>query len=591
MRLLLTCIFVLYHIIIGYSQASYNIGYVYSDSSLIKPLKLKTVFARKQDAEKYVQDIPALLLSKGFLAGSVDSTHYDSAMAKIWIFTGLQYRWGNLKVPPEYQALVTQLNGGRQLHGQVISGGQLEDLRQRMLDYFAGLGHPFASVGLDSVTLSGDSLHGTLVVDKGLEYKIDSIHIVGKVKLKPHFIYPYLHLQKGMLYNQTLLNAIDKRLNELQFAQPSQPWDLTMLGSGSIVNVHLQPKRSNIINALLGVMPANTDIPGSKLLITGEANILLRNAFEMGESLGIDWQQIQYKSPRLNLSYLQPYLFGSQAGVDFAFELFKKDSQFVNINFRIGVPYEFTGTKSAKVFFQQLSTNVTFVDTNLIKSSHKLPDLADVSSSNLGVEFEWNTTDYRLNPRKGAEIFLSGTAGIKKIKKNSNIAQLVDTQMPDFKFESLYDTVKLKTYQVRLKAKAAQYLPISRMAVLKLAANAGWYQSQNYFRNELFQIGGYRLLRGFDEESIFARAFATGTAELRYLSGRNSYFFAFTDGGYAGYKDQIQSFNHSYLGFGLGLALETKNSLVNLSWAVGKRNDLPLNLRQSKIHIGFVNFF
>jgi hemolysin activation/secretion protein len=138
---------------------------------------------------------------------------------------------------------------------------------------------------------------------------------------------------------------------------------------------------------------------------------------------------------------------------------------------------------------------------------------------------------------------------------------------------------------------AAQYIPTGRATVLKLALAAGWYESGNYFRNELFQIGGFRLLRGFDEESIFARNYAVGTAEYRLLSGKNAYFFGFLDAGYAGYRDEVQSFNNSYIGTGLGLALETKNSIINISWAIGKRNDLPLDLRQSKIHLGFINFF
>ena len=372
---------------------------------------------------------------------------------------------------------------------------------------------------------------------------------------------------------------------------PQMPYQLDMVGSGSVVNIYLQPKRSNIINALIGLMPASTATENNKLLLTGEVNILLRNAFNSGESLGINWQQIQYKSPRIQLSYLQPYILGSHAGIDFAFELFKKDTQFVNINLRIGVPYEFSGSRSGKVFFQQLGTTVAYTDTNAIKATRRLPALADVSSSNLGLELAWNTTDYRINPRRGADLLLSGLAGLKKIKKNATITELKDAAAPAFNFASLYDTVKLKTYQVRLKGTAAQYLPLGRQSVAKLAINAGWYQSQNYYRNELFQIGGYRLLRGFDEESIFARSYAVGTAEFRYLSGRNSYFFTFADGGYAGYKDQATQYHHTYLGVGIGLALETKNSVVNLSWAVGKRDDIPFNMRQSKIHLGFINYF
>jgi len=49
--------------------------------------------------------------------------------------------------------------------------------------------------------------------------------------------------------------------------------------------------------------------------------------------------------------------------------------------------------------------------------------------------------------------------------------------------------------------------------------------------------------------------------------------------------------NYTYFGTGLGLAFETKAGIFNLAWAVGKRNDTELNLRQSKIHFGFVNYF
>jgi outer membrane protein assembly factor BamA len=567
---------------------SYSVRYLSGNE---RSLHLKSNFSNREAATKYIQQLPSLLLAKGYLAASVDSVDYDSTEAVVSLYTGGQYYWGHVQIPPGYQAILGRANSEKKWQGKLLAGGQVEIWQQQLLDYFSSKGHPFASVGLDSVMLSGDSLYGKMIIDEGPLYKIDSIHISGKVKLKPSFIYPYLHIKKGMPYQQALLDKIDQRLNELPFAESSQPWQLDMLGSGSIVNVYLQPKRSNIINALIGIAPSSTQTPGNKLLLSGEANILLRNAFSSGETIGINWQQLQYKSPRLNLLYQQPYIFNSQAGIDFAFELFKKDTQYVNINLRIGVPYDFTGSRTGKVFFQQLNTNVTYVDTNEVIASRTLPDLADVSSSNLGLEYQWNTADYRFNPRRGVDLFLSGTGGLKTIKENSTIAQLKDPQEPAYNFGSLYDTVKMKTYQLRLRVKGAKYIPAGRRTVLKLALDGGWYQSQNYYRNELFQIGGSKVLRGFDEESIFARSYAVGTVEFRYLTGRNSYFFAFSDGGYASYKDQSTSYGHSYIGCGLGLALETKNSLVNLSWAVGKRNDLSFDIRQSKIHIGFVNYF
>ena len=106
----------------------------------------------------------------------------------------------------------------------------------------------------------------------------------------------------------------------------------------------------------------------------------------------------------------------------------------------------------------------------------------------------------------------------------------------------------------------------------------------------MFQIGGYKLLRGFDEESQFLSRYAIGTVEYRYLIGLNSAFFGFLDGGYGKGIGGTEP-NYSYLGTGLGLSFETKAGIIQIAWAIGKRNDLEFNLRQSKVHLGFASYF
>jgi hemolysin activation/secretion protein len=149
----------------------------------------------------------------------------------------------------------------------------------------------------------------------------------------------------------------------------------------------------------------------------------------------------------------------------------------------------------------------------------------------------------------------------------------------------------LNTYQVRVRLQAAKYFPLAKRSVLKTGFNGAWYESPSYFRNELFQIGGYKLLRGFDEESIFANRYAVGTLEYRYLLGLNSYFSGFTDFGWSNDKSKLTTFSKTYIGAGLGLSFETKGGLFNISFAAGKRNDIDFNLRQSKIHFGYVSIF
>jgi hemolysin activation/secretion protein len=149
----------------------------------------------------------------------------------------------------------------------------------------------------------------------------------------------------------------------------------------------------------------------------------------------------------------------------------------------------------------------------------------------------------------------------------------------------------LKTYQFRVRAKAARYFPLSRASTLKTAINGGWFQSPSIFRNELFQIGGYKLLRGFDEESIFSSAFGVATAEYRYLIGQNSFLSAFVDYGVSQNNSLSTKISNTFLGAGLGMAFETKAGIFNITYAAGKRDDQKFNLRQSKIHLGYVNYF
>ena len=111
------------------------------------------------------------------------------------------------------------------------------------------------------------------------------------------------------------------------------------------------------------------------------------------------------------------------------------------------------------------------------------------------------------------------------------------------------------------------------------------------FTSMVSMVSRLELLRGFDEESIYASAYAVGTAEYRYLIARNSFLFVFSDAGWVNNKMSKTSPSCVYIGFGGGMAFETKAGIFNISYAAGKRDDTNLNLRQSKIHLGYVNYF
>jgi len=396
-----------------------------------------------------------------------------------------------------------------------------------------------------------------------------------------------LQIHEHDIYREDVLNNINRQLATLTYLQQSEPWKIEMLNTGAALHLYLQPTKNNSINVLVGLLPQN-DQTGGKLLFTGEATVGLRNSFGKGETLGFNWQQLQPKSPQLNLSFQQPYIFHTLFGINFNFQLYKQDSLYLNINTLIGLQYQLTQHQSGAIIFQAVTSNVLNVDTNVVKATNMLPAVADVNSTGIGVQYNFNNTDYRFNPRRGNEFFFTGSFGKKNIKKNNTINQIKD---PDFNADNLYDSVKLHSYQLRLQANAAKYFPLGKQSAFKIAFNAGWYQSPNYFQNELYRIGGFKLLRGFDEENIYANHYSVETAEYRYLLAKNSWFYGFTDFGWAGYNVNEIKFSHTYLGFGVGLSLETNTGIFSISLAEGKRDDSKLNFQQSKIHLGFISLF
>ncbi|MGZ8554370.1 MAG: hypothetical protein ACXWV8_13235, partial [Chitinophagaceae bacterium] len=522
----------------------------------------------------------------------IDSIHQDSIRAVAYLYTGDAFRGANIKTDSVESRILDGIGWSKKHSGiHTMSFAQFESLKERMLEYLENNGYPFARIDLDSVQLTNENLQGILKVFKGPLYRIDSVRNLGPARISTNFLQRHLNILNGSIYKKERLQSIRKKINDLPFVIEQQPWNLTLLGTGSLLNLYLIPKKSSQINVLVGFLPSNEQLSNNKLLVTGEANVNLRNALGGGESIGVNWQQIQVKSPRLNILFQQPYLFTSPFGINFNFDLFKKDSSYVNINLILGIQYAVSSNYIASVFFQNFSTNLLTVDTFFVKSNRRLPEEADLRSMNFGINLEWFNTDYRFNPRQGNDININAAVGTKTIKKNNVIVQLNDPSDPAYNFNSLYDTLQLKSYQFRVKLAGAHYFKLSRSSTLKTAVSGGWFQSPNIFRNELFQIGGYKLLRGFDEESIFASQYGVGTLEYRYLVGQNSFLFTFADIGWAKNASLETNNSNTFIGVGLGMAFETKAGIFNISYAIGKRDDTKLDWRQSKIHIGYVNYF
>jgi len=581
---------------VAFSQKTYTVQYIAAGkdtSSQIQQFNFKTIFDRRESAETYINKLPQMLLSRGFPTASVDSVLYDSTIAKVKLYIGAKYQWAQISTD-SIEPYILENTGWseKQFENKDIDFSRLRLQEQKIIEHFENSGYPFAAVSLKNIEIKDDKINAELHITKGPLYHIDSIHVYGKVKIKNLFLQHYLGIYNGSVYNNHKLQQISKLIRDLPFLQEQQAWDVSMLGTGATLNLYLEPKRSSQVNVLIGFVPGNT-ITG-KAQITADVHLDLKNSLGNGESILLNWQQLQPQSPRLNLGFSKPYVFNSNFGIDFSFNLLKRDSSYLQLNGIFGLQYMISSNKTFKVFYENESDFLLVggIDTNQIIYSKQLPANIDVSSGNVGIGYHFVNTNYRLNPRKGNELDITASGGIKKTSKNNDVVNLKDPLNPNFDFNSLYDSIKLKTYRFKVVATAAHYFPLGKMSTFKATANIGFLESPQNFQNELFRIGGYKILRGFDEESIYANQYAVFSGEYRYLLGTNSYFFGFSDLGFTKTKFNAVQYSNSFISGGIGLEFETKFGLLNLSYAVGKRNDVNFDIRNSsKIHFGYINYF
>jgi len=124
--------------------------------------------------------------------------------------------------------------------------------------------------------------------------------------------------------------------------------------------------------------------------------------------------------------------------------------------------------------------------------------------------------------------------------------------------------------------------------------NLNWnFSGEDLLPNEQYRIGGARLLRGFDEQSVFARDYAVLTTEFRLLLGGNAFLYGFLDAARVNSRDKRRpDLPIDYpLGFGAGINVDTRAGVFGLSLALGRSNGIPLDLNAPKVHLGYVSVF
>ncbi|MFT4062487.1 MAG: BamA/TamA family outer membrane protein [Edaphocola sp.] len=524
----------------------------------------------------------------GYLAASVDSVSLGDSIVNVSYFRGAPYRWAKLNMDNVPMALLTEAGiAANDWQNVALSPKRLNALFERLLGHCENNGYPFAQVRLAQIAMQQEGMKATLVLDRGRLMRIDSVLVNGDVDIAPDFLMNYIGIHHGDAYNESLLMQLSKKLANLSFVQEERPWEVDFTIGKNKLHLYLKEKKANQLNGLIGLQP-NT-VETGKFMLTADALLSLKNALAMGEDISATYQNLQYKSPRFHISAGIPYLMGTNFGVEGYFDLFKKDTTFYRTTFDLGAKYLLNASDYVKISYQNYSNRLITADTLYVIENKALPDNVDVKTNGAVAEFYIDKTDYRLSPRSGWQAKCSGAALVRNVRVNDAIVNISDGSGYDY--ADLYDTVNNGRYQYKVNAAVAWYIKAAKGLVLKLAYSGGYIYSHSLFHNELYQIGGFKLLRGFDEQSIYANQYHVATAELRLLLGRDSYFCLFGDNAMITTNYSTSKHTDYPVSLGAGITLDNKSGVFNIALGLGKFSGEPFQFSQVKIHFGYAAYF
>lgn len=576
-RLFITFVFLLSGVW-GYAQKKYVLTIKAIDSAQGKDFKMPD-YPKKLESvavcKKAIQTVLFQLYDQAYLSASADSVVQDSLRCTAYLNVGKKYEWAYLSKGNVDEGVLSQAGYRQKIYThKPFYYKNVRRLMDKVLVFYEDHGYPFAQIKLDSVVLNKNMITASLQIWKSRQEKIDSIEVKGDLKLSPEYLYGYLGIKPGDLYNESRIKEISTRLKALSFLYETKPTQVVFVEDKVKILLYLGKKSANQFNGIVGILPNNT----GKITLTGDVSLQLQNSFHHAEEIGFHWQHIQAQTENLTLHFSYPYFFSTPLGADADLKLFKQDTTYLQVDSKIGLKYLLIGGNYWKAFYENISSTLLSTSSLQYQISN-LPPYADVTTQLYGIEYKANGLDYIYNPRKGYEIFVNAAVGTKVIHQNQKLNP------------QIYEGLKLKSNEYRINVKGAVYIPFFSRSAFKLGAQAGYVDAPSLLLNDLYRIGGFAVLRGFDEQSIYASAYGVGTVEFHYLLEQNSYMFLFFDQGWYQKNTDLVSIHDMPYGFGAGMSFQTKAGIFSIDYALGKQFSNPVNFREGKINFGIASYF
>ncbi|MBD2723804.1 BamA/TamA family outer membrane protein [Hymenobacter armeniacus] len=547
-----------------------------ADRPIVRRYKVRATVPDSLSALREVRDVVVALQGDAYLTASADELRWGRDTVRVRLYVGEQFRWAYLRNGNLGDGLMTRAGYREKLFRQTpFLPDDWARLQERILTEAENQGFPFATVGLDSVQLSGRDIAGRVMLKRGPVVMFDSLQVVGNTKTKKRFLTKYLQIFPGQPFSQQRVASAAQLLRQLPYLRLRAEPEIRFAGGKARVYLLLDDRPSNQFDAIVGILPnANADQTGVQF--TGDVTINLRNIKGGGKQVGLQWRKTDAFSQLLDAQYVHPNFFGSPLEVAGTFNLYKQTNDFTTIQPRLQVTYPTARAGRISFFAEQRTSSLDF-----LKDTTVLPANLDSQYNSYGLAYAWANLDDLFFPHRGALLQLQSAVGTKTISQNIQLRP------------ELYAGLPMRSTQYTFALRTERYIPVKRAGVLLLRLRSEGLLNPRLYTNDLLRLGGLNSLRGFNENQFYTSSFAVATAEFRQFIGADSYVFLFADQAYLRHDVTNDRFSDQPTGLGAGLSFRTPAGLFQFVYSAGQARSIgqQFGLSNSKIHFGLTSRF
>jgi len=511
------------------------------ENSTIKEIVFKNEFASKQELHKTKDSIISILKERGYYSLSINNVLIKNNHHLVTLKLGSKINIVHIRIKAKDTFFLKQLNYKLKNNILILNSKDIKHTLISVNNHLINSGLTFSQVSLTNSHIINNTLYSDLLINRNKKRKIDKIIIKGYEKFPKSYIDNYFKL-KNHSFNLEEIKKTSNKINQLNFVSEIKNPEVLFSKDSTLLYLYINKIESNSFDGLINFSSKN-----KKISFKGYLDLKLRNIFNKGEEIKINWKNNGNQKQDFTLTNKIPYVFGSKTSSTIVFNLYRHDSTYINSNFNLELEQALSSKINVSLLYNYENS----------KSSTKTNNTINYKKKFFGIGLNYHSLT-----NNGLNINLKTLYGTRSMKTKTNQIKI------NFIAASRFNLTSKTSFSVKNKT-----------AVLIM--------DSSLLENELFREGGANSIRGFNEQSIFSPKFTYINSEFRYHSQNKSYLYSIHDLGVF----TINQSNTILYSLGMGYSIKKEKNIIDISYALGSTTTNTILPSSSTLSIKFLTLF